>query len=179
MKYKEINEAVLYNQEKVCTLNYDDLLHLQEKGLGTAEQRTRLCVHDSPDASIHEMFIVHTDDTYVRPHKHKSRAESFEVLKGEASLLLLDDFGEIEDIIELGELLTNKTFFFKMPAGAWHMLIIHSQVLIFKEVTQGPFDSSDCVFPDWAPPGRNCTQVEKYMDGMMNKVKRFMENNHE
>ena len=178
MKYKEINEAVLYNQEKVCTLNYADLLHLQEKGLATTEQRTRLCVHDSPDDSIHEMFIVHTDDTYVRPHRHKTRAESFEVLKGEASLLLLSDSGEIEDVIELGELQSNKTFFFKMPAEMWHMLIIHSEVLVFKEVTQGPFDSSDCVFPDWAPPGRNCSQVKEYMSEMLAKVQYFVENKH-
>lgn len=170
MKYKEINEAVLYNIEDICTLDKADLLTLAEKGLATREQRTRLCVHESPDSRVHEMFIVHTPQTYVRPHRHMQKSESFEVLSGEATLVLFDDAGVVQRIVELGELNSGKVFYFKMPAQVWHMLVIHSDVLVFKEVTEGPFDKDDCQFPDWAPAGRHCDEVPEYMTYIGNQL---------
>lgn len=163
MKYREINEAVLYSDEEVCVLNRDDLEHLREKGLQTKEQRTRLCTHDAPESLVHEMFIVHTNDTYVRPHRHKSKTESFQVLQGHGRLVLFNDHGGIKRVIPLGGLDTDKAFYFKMPAGVWHMLFIDSEVMLFKEVTQGPFDNQDCEFPDWAPEGRRVEEVPEYL----------------
>ncbi|MCY7296206.1 WbuC family cupin fold metalloprotein [Alteromonas sp. a30] len=163
MKYKTINEAVLYNDEAICTLTQADLAELSTLGLATKEQRTRLCVHEEPDSLVHEMFIVHTKDTYVRPHRHITKSESFQVLEGEGSLILFDEDGNIERCIALGSLQTGKTFYFKMPAKVWHMLIIQSDVIVFKEVTQGPFDASDCEFPDWAPMGRHIEEVPDYI----------------
>lgn len=163
MKYKTLNEAVLYNDEQICMLNKDDLTELSELGLATKEQRTRLCVHQNADALVHEMFIIHTQDTYVRPHRHKQKSESFQVLEGEASLVLFDDDGNVIRIMTLGDLSSGNTFYFKMPCKIWHMLVIHSKVLVFKEVTQGPFDPQDCEFPNWAPEGRHIKEVPDYL----------------
>lgn len=163
VKYKTINEAVLYNDEAICMLNATDLQALSDLGLATQEQRTRLCVHDNADSLVHEMFIIHTRDTYVRPHRHRTKSESFQVLQGSASLILFNDTGDISQIAALGDLASGDTFYFKMPAKVWHMLVIHSEVLVFKEVTEGPFDSDDCEFPNWAPQGRHVNQVPDYM----------------
>lgn len=171
MKYKTINEAVLYNDEAICTLNKDDLAELSRLGLATQEQRTRLCVHEGPDSLVHEMFIIHTHDTYVRPHRHKAKSESFQVLEGRGTLVLFDDEGNIERTLKLGGLSTGETFYFKMPAQVWHMLIIESEVIVFKEVTQGPFDADDCEFPDWAPPGRHVNEVPEYMANIKQQLK--------
>lgn len=173
MKYRTINEAVLYSDEDICTLTKNDLAELSELGLATKEQRTRLCVHESPDSLVHEMFIIHTNDTYVRPHRHRTKSESFQVLEGDASLVLFDDDGKVQRVIELGSLASDKTFYFKMPAQVWHMLVIHSKVLVFKEVTQGPFDSDDCEFPDWAPTGRHCDEVPEYMRAINNQIEEY------
>lgn len=163
MKYKQINEAVLYSDEAICALNQDDMKQLAKLGLNTKEQRTRLCTHKDVDALVHEMFIIHTSDTYVRPHRHLTKSESFQVLQGEAVLILFDDDGNIEQTLMLGDFTSGKTFYFKMPAMHWHMLVIQSDVLVFKEVTQGPFDTDDCEFPSWAPEGRHCAEVPDYM----------------
>lgn len=163
MKYKTINEAVLYNDEPICMLSGADLQELSELGLATQEQRTRLCVHENADSLVHEMFIIHTRDTYVRPHRHRTKSESFQVLQGNASLVLFNDEGEITQVSALGDVISGQTFYFKMPANVWHGLVIHSDVLVFKEVTQGPFDSDDCEFPDWAPTGRHVNEVPGYM----------------
>lgn len=166
MKYKTINEAVLYNDEPICMLSGADLQELANLGLATKEQRTRLCVHENADSLVHEMFIIHTRDTYVRPHRHRTKSESFQVLQGNASLILFNDAGEITQISALGDVASGDCFYFKMPAKVWHMLVIHSEVLVFKEVTQGPFDSDDCEFPDWAPQGRHVNEVPQYMAKM-------------
>ncbi|UAA39534.1 WbuC family cupin fold metalloprotein [Paraneptunicella aestuarii] len=173
MKYRTINEAVLYNDEEICTLTKDDLAELSELGLATKEQRTRLCVHEEPGSLVHEMFIIHTNDTYVRPHRHRTKSESFQVLEGEASLVLFDDNGQVQRVVSLGGLASGKTFYFKMPALVWHMLVIHSKVLVFKEVTQGPFDSEDCEFPDWAPTGRHCDEVPEYMQTINKMINHY------
>lgn len=173
MKYKEISEAVLYNEEEICLLNRKDLQTLSTKGLSTTEQRTRLCVHNEPENLVHEMFIIHTADTYVRPHRHKTKGESFHVLEGSASLILFDESGKVNRVIALGDVISNKTFYFKMPCGVWHMLIIHSKVLVFKEVTQGPFDANDCEFPDWAPKGKKCEEVPNYLEEINKQVKQL------
>lgn len=175
MKYKTINEAVLYNDEPVCTLSRHDINHLTSLGLATKEQRTRLCVHESPEDLVHEMFIVHTLDTYVRPHRHQTKSESFFVLQGAATLVLFDDSGVISRVVELGDIQSDKTFYFKLPALVWHALIIRSDVITFKEVTQGPFDTSDCEFPDWAPAGRRVDEVTKYVNELDKQITKYYE----
>lgn len=173
MKYKTINEAVLYNDEAICTLNKSDLGELSRLGLATKEQRTRLCVHDNADSIVHEMFIIHTRDTYVRPHRHRSKSESFQVLEGHASLVLFNDDGDIVKIMSLGDLASGHNFYFRMPAKVWHMLVIHSQVLVFKEVTQGPFDANDCEFPQWAPSGRHCEEVPEFLKKIEDQIENY------
>lgn len=170
MKYKTINEAVLYNEDAICTLTKGDLAELSDLGLATKEQRTRLCVHESAESLVHEMFIIHTSDTYVRPHRHRTKSESFQVLEGSASLVLFDDEGAIQRVVTLGDLASGDTFYFKMPARVWHMLVIHSKVLVFKEVTQGPFDADDCEFPEWAPLGRHCDEVPEYITQIQTQI---------
>ena len=170
MRYKTINEAVLYNEEPICALSRQDMQTLAALGLETQEQRTRLCVHESAASLVHEMFIIHTSDTYVRPHRHKTKSESFQVLQGEGTLVLFNDQGKITETMRLGDYASGHTFYFKMPASVWHMLVIHSDVMVFKEVTQGPFDSDDCEFPEWAPAGRHCSEVPEYLETIKKKL---------
>ena len=40
-----------------------------------------------------------------------------------------------------------------MEKDLFHMLIIESEFLVFKETTKGPFIREDTIFPDWAPDG--------------------------
>ena len=42
------------------------------------------------------------------------------------------------------------------------MLYIHSEYLIFKETTKGPFIRNDTVFPDWAPDGKDNNELAAY-----------------
>ena len=50
---------------------------------------------------IKMMFIFHRKGTYVRHHKHLSKAESFHLVEGEADILLFDEQGNLNKVINL------------------------------------------------------------------------------
>jgi hypothetical protein len=50
------------------------------------------------------------------------------------------------------------------------MLIIQSDILIFKETVRGPFIRDDTVFPDWAPNGDDRDETNKYLSELMEEV---------
>ena len=148
--YKE-NEEVLYSLEDVFTLSSQYLDELKQASLNNNRQRIRLCAHRNPDDSLHEMFIVHTNECYVRPHRHIGKVESMAILEGEVDVVLFHDNGDIRKVIEMGEPNSGKVFFYRLGQSIYHTLIIHTKFLVFHEITEGPFLRDMTQFPDWAP----------------------------
>jgi cupin fold WbuC family metalloprotein len=151
MNYKKINDEVYYSQEDISTMSAQDLDYLKAFALKNPRQRVRLCTHKRAEDKIHEMFIIHGRDAYIRPHKHLTRGESFQILEGEADIILYDDAGNVTRIIEMGDSRSGKIFYFRLDTSIFHTLRIHSPVLCFKEVTSGPFNKGDIVFSPWSP----------------------------
>ena len=54
-------------------------------------QRARYCTHSLVDDEVHEMVIYHKEGTYIRPHKHIGKTESFHLIDGEADVVFFDD----------------------------------------------------------------------------------------
>ena len=142
---------VLYPAEEIVVLSSDDLKELKRLASINIRSRVRLCAHRSPNDSLHEMFIVHYKNCYVRPHKHLKKDESILVLEGEVDLVIFNEDGSIRQINELGALVSGKYFYQRLPAETFHMLIVRSNLLVFHESTEGPFLRENTVFPDWAP----------------------------
>lgn len=145
------SKEVLYTQDAVVLLAEDDLQKLKKLALLNPRQRVRLCVHRDPDNSLHEMFIVHTKNCYIRPHKHIGKAESMTILEGEVDVFLFHEDGSIRQIIHMGEINSGKLFFYRLSEPIYHMLLIRSEFLVFHEVTEGPFLREQTIFPEWAP----------------------------
>ncbi len=112
--------------------------------------RVRLCAHKDPNDSIHEMIIVLGKDTYVRPHRHVNKTESFHVIEGAADAVFFDDNGDIADVVFLGAANTDGTFFYRLTESRYHTQIIRSPFLVVHEVTSGPFNRCDTEFPIWS-----------------------------
>lgn len=142
---------VLYPDEDIVVVSSADLQELRRLALLNTRQRVRLCVHRSPNDRLHEMFIVHTQECYVRPHKHLQKAESMAILEGEVDVVLFHEDGSIRQIIQLGAADTGKIFYQRLPEETYHMLIVRTEFLVFHEITEGPFLRLNTVFPDWAP----------------------------
>ena len=142
---------VLYPVEDIITVTAKDLQELKRLALLNPRQRVRLCAHRSPSDSQHEMFIVHTRDCYVRPHKHLGKVESMTILEGEVDIVLFHEDGIIRKTISMGSQNSGKAFYQRLPDEICHMLIIRSEFLVFHEITEGPFVRGNTVFPEWAP----------------------------
>ncbi|MDE2223604.1 MAG: WbuC family cupin fold metalloprotein, partial [Candidatus Omnitrophica bacterium] len=95
MAYRKFNDEVFYPADKFVTIDGTDLAFLKAEAMKNLRRRMRLCAHQTVDDRIHEMFIVHTRDAYVRPHKHLNKTESFFLLEGEVEVVFFDDDGGI------------------------------------------------------------------------------------
>ena len=169
IKVRKENEEVLYPIEDAVAIKRLDLQELKSLSLLNKRKRIRICAHMSPSDKLHDMLIVHGKDCYVRPHKHFSKAESLTILEGEADLILFEEDGLIRDVIRMGELSTNKDFFYRISSSIYHMLIIRSEFLTFHEATEGPFDRADTLFPKWAPEEDSDSLVD-FMKSIENEI---------
>tara|TARA_B100000959_G_scaffold192388_1_gene201160 strand:+ start:731 stop:994 length:264 start_codon:yes stop_codon:yes gene_type:complete len=76
------NPEVYHSKESFFSLNKDDINKLINLAKQTPRNRVRFCSHSSDQDTLHEMFIVHPKDAYVRPHKHLDKIEkSFNIWK--------------------------------------------------------------------------------------------------
>ena len=166
VKYKKINDEVLYPAQGFVSVKAEDIAFLKAEALKNPRKRIRLCTHQSMDDKVHEMFIVHGKDAYVRPHRHLNKAESLFLMEGEADALFFNDSGQAVRRIEMGALGSGKQFYYRLCEPVYHTLLIKSEAICFFEVTSGPFTVKDTEFPSWAPDGKDEALARKYMNGL-------------
>ena len=159
---KESDEVYLSN-EKSISISNSDIDSLIKLAISTKRQRVRYCIHSTPSESVHEMFIVHSKGAYVRPHKHLNKPESMIIIKGEADYVVFDGEGNIKEKIPMGDYQSGKPFYQSTRVDEFHSLVIHSERLVFLEVTQGPFNKDDTVFAEWSPMENEGDKIKKIM----------------
>lgn len=152
-KFIKKNNEVYYPSNEFVCITKNDFVELKKLSTQNPRQRVRFCAHQNPEDDIHEMFIVHTKNCYVRPHFHLKKAESLYVIEGQADLIIFNDNGEIIKIIKLSRNINNGFVYYRIEECTIHMLIIKSDYFIFHEVTKGPFKIEHTRFPAWAPKG--------------------------
>lgn len=168
MRIKKIQEGVWESSGEVATIDRQDIEFLKEQLPSTPLNRARICIHRSPDAPIHEMIIALGRNSYIRPHKHLGKPESFHLIEGRADAIFFDDAGEITDVIELA---ANGSTFYHTTEGRYHMQIVRSSALVFHEVTSGPFRREETVFADWSPSDESPDEVTKFLAAVESKLK--------
>ena len=169
IRVRKENDEVLFPIKEAVAITGLDLQELKSLSLLNKRKRIRICAHMNTSEKLHDMLIVHSKDCYVRPHKHATKAESITILEGEADLVLFEEDGSISSVVRMGELRTNKTFFYRISSSIYHMLIIRSEFLIFHEATEGPFDREDTIFPEWSPTEESNTLVD-FIDSIENDI---------
>ncbi|MBU1694173.1 MAG: WbuC family cupin fold metalloprotein [Verrucomicrobia bacterium] len=171
MKTRKFNDEVLYPGEAPVVLDRAFVEWLKQQADRNPRRRIRLCAHQDPNDLIHEMLIVHAQMTYIRPHKHLTRIESFQVLEGEADMVMFDEQGAITRVIRMGPYGSGHPFYYRLTEPVYHTLLIYSPHLVFKEVTNGPFNRADTVFPAWAPEDSQPEGAERFMRDLQQKVR--------
>ena len=161
------NPEVYHSKESFFSLNKDDINKLINLAKQTPRNRVRFCSHSSDQDTLHEMFIVHPKDAYVRPHKHLDKIESMLVIDGEVDYIMFDDNGKVDNAVKMGDFETKKPFYQTIRQDTFHMLIIKSEWLVFLEITNGPFEKGKTIYAEWSPEESDTLSVETFL----NKIK--------
>ena len=128
-----------------------ELASLIETARTTELKRARYCLHADADDKIHQMVIAVLRDSYVAPHRHLDKCESFQMIKGELEVVLFDAKGVETQRIALGEPGSGKPFLMRHSGEQWHTVLTLSEVVVFVETTTGPFRREATQYAEWAP----------------------------
>ena len=169
--FSEVDEEVLYTTESVTTLNKADIDYLKSRSSANKRKRIRLCAHPDVNDHLHEMLIVHQAGNYIPPHKHPGKSESFHMVEGLLKIVLFDDDGTIADIIKLDSKGKDGSFYYRLSKSMYHTVIPESDIVVFHEVTNGPFRREDLVIPKWAPDDTACNDsILCYMSDLAKRM---------
>ena len=103
MRLSKINDEVLVADEQIVHLSGIDIALLKHQALANARRQIRVCTHHDTNDRLHEILIVHTRGTNVRPHKHLNKSESAHIIEGEVDVVFLDEAGAVRDVVRLGD----------------------------------------------------------------------------
>lgn len=128
-----------------------DVAEVVRKGTTNARRRSRLCAHPGPSDRLHEMLIVLDRGTYIRPHRHAGKSESFHLIEGELDVVIFRDDGSVREVVRMGPYGSGKAFFYRLAEPCFHSVLVNTPFALFHETTNGPFDRADTEFAAWSP----------------------------
>ena len=172
-QYERMTEEMCRAKPGVVSVSRADLEYLKSEVHKTTRKRIRLCVHQSDDALLHEMFVVYTGMTYVRANLHVGKDESLHILEGEADFIFFDHDGNVLDVIPLGDKHSGKNVFVRVPQGVYHTIIMRSACLIIHEATPGPFNREETLWASWSPIDSDAQAVAAYQAELAQKLEAF------
>jgi cupin fold WbuC family metalloprotein len=160
---RQTGEGVFYTDQNLVVLDKVIVGFLKESALAASRKRARLCAHPTPDSDQHDMLIVSHRQTYVAPHRHLVKSETFLILEGFANAILFDEGGTIRECIPMGPADSGRPFFYRMPAEQFHSLAIESEFLVFLESSKGPFTPGATEYAPWAPEPNDPESGREYL----------------
>ena len=166
---KKINDEVFLATDDVVKFDKNAVHFIKEMALNNSRGRSRICAHKNANDNLHEMLIAIRADSYIRPHRHHNKIESFHLIEGRADIIIMTDDGEIKEVVALGQ---QHNFYYRLATPYYHTLLIHSPVLVIHEITNGPFNAMESDFAAFAPE-EGAVNMGKYVDMLRNQVSKL------
>ena len=166
----EIGEGIYQSNLEIVKISEHDINFIKEVAKTTPRKRARICAHQSNQHALHEMMIAICADSYIHPHRHIGKSESFHVIEGEVDVVVMSDNGGIKEVVELGDSKSNRNFYYRLSNAYFHTLIIKSDLLVVHEVTNGPFLPTETELASFAPQESESEAANEYMSSLMKQV---------
>ena len=157
----------IFNTESVIEVDSRTLSTLKDRARLAPRGRFRLCLHQSPADSVQEMIIVCQRRTYFRPHRQLlGKSKSYHVIEGQMTVYLFDEDGQVVRRIRMGNRESGKTFCYRLSDPMWHLPVATSEVLVYSEISCGPFlKDNDVAYAPWSPK-EGSSEVSSYLDSL-------------
>jgi cupin fold WbuC family metalloprotein len=160
---ERVNDEVVVLLGETVSLGDAEINLVKGMAERALRRRARICMHASRQDLLHEMLIGFSGSSYIPPHRHYNKSESFHVVEGEVDVVLFDDLGGVVKVIRMGACGSGKVFFHRLNSSRYHTLLIRSDTLVIHEVTNGPFDPNKSDIASFAPDESDIAAVERYM----------------
>lgn len=168
--WQKISPAVYRADAPFLAVDDAGVRYLQSQVVHSPLGRVRLCAHTADGDMLHEMLIVLAAESYVRPHKHVGRAESYHLLDGDMRIVLFNDEGDVSDVVALAARGQGKTSYFRLGAEVYHMVLALTPTLTFWEATPGPLRPESTVFAPWAPAPDDTVAVSSFVASVRHRL---------
>jgi len=156
-----------YTSDDIFSLNTNIFNELRKLAQNDITKRSRILLHSNQNSQIHEMLIAFEKGSYVRPHKHIGKSESYLILYGKLDLIYFNDDGKIIKKFELQDNSNETPFYFRSENDQWHTINIISDYVILLETTNGPVENISTIFADWAPDPNEIKKVELFQKNLL------------
>jgi cupin fold WbuC family metalloprotein len=175
MRLRKLNDEVYVADEPIVRIGPGEIAFVKEQASKNERRRARICAHASNDNPLHEMIIAIARDSYIHPHRHIGKSESFHIVEGEVDVAVFDESGTVVDVIELGAVGSGRNVYYRLSTSAFHTLLIRTELLVLHEVTNGPFDRAMTVLAPFAPSENQVDQARDYMKRVSDAVARHLQ----
>ena len=151
-----------FSIRKPCIIDSMSITQLKEIWNNDPDRNVRICLHDSPQSSFHEMVILESPKRYYRPHKHITKGESYHLIEGRLGVFIFSDQGVILDSRILD---TNDSLIYRIAESVFHCILPISNPVIYHECKLGPFTGKeDSIWADWSPSESETDEVFKFQE---------------
>jgi cupin fold WbuC family metalloprotein len=141
--------TVIRNTQDTIYIDKKKLEELKILAQNDPNKRARICLHKDDGEMIQEMIIAFCKDSYIRPHRHIDKSESYHIIEGRIEIIFYNDNGIEIDKVVLSDKIDEHPFLFRISNSAWHTVVPKSDFVIIHEVTKGPFNKNSSEFADW------------------------------
>ncbi|MEM7620067.1 MAG: WbuC family cupin fold metalloprotein [Pseudomonadota bacterium] len=155
------------DNELTVKITPSKLEHLEKAAKTSERQRSRFILHKGHNDNVQEMVIAITSQTYIMPHRQKNRTKSYTLLNGKFGVIFFDEQGVISDVIKMDNE-ADRPVLVRFDADQWHSVVAGSDVAIYIETAQGPFEGS--LWADWAPKSEDSNEGLDYLEFMKKSV---------
>jgi cupin fold WbuC family metalloprotein len=165
MKIRKAAANVFVSESNIVEVDQSIVETLRRAVADAPLKRVRLNAHAGPGEIVQEMILAVARESYIPPHKHPGKSESFHIVAGELDVVLFDDDGRIQEILRLGDFASGKPFYYRTAQPYFHAVVVRSDLAIFHETTNGPFLKEETLFAAWAPKEEG-PEADVYLAGL-------------
>jgi cupin fold WbuC family metalloprotein len=155
----------------IIEISQDRIDKLKHAATAAPLKRARLCLHRDHDDPVQEMLIAFCKGSYVRPHRHVGKSESFHIVEGELLVVFFGDEGNVARTLRMGPLESGLPFMYRLQSDLWHSAVPLSEFVLLHEITTGPFVRNPGDFPEWAPDYDDEDGIKQHLEKIRTKCR--------
>jgi cupin fold WbuC family metalloprotein len=150
-KSKTSKTSTYYSDSDIVLVTEKIISKLKKQAVSDKRLRARMCLHKNDGDLVQEMIIAIHKSSYVRPHRHFNKSESYHMIEGQVKIVFFNDYGKVTKSIMLCSDRRENPFVYRLSVNLWHMVIPVSEFAVFHETLTGPFKIENNEFAPWSP----------------------------